>query len=162
MFSLLHSLIALYSAWNQIYAWFTLYATNFYLCMHQAKKAGSTHIQNYPFTHPTPRKERHDTAPTPAFTTGSMWNLILIRLMHDHISKWLINLSLWLNKNHTMKAYGEVKTWLHAFLPMQQICAPAATYLTPGHNHYVAGWVPEPVWTLYRIKKSIANAKNWT
>jgi len=69
--------------------------------------------------------------PTPALTSGNMSVLILIRMMHDHISRTLlINLSLRLNKNHTMKAHGGVEAWLHAFLPVQ-LCAPAATYLAP-------------------------------
>jgi hypothetical protein len=67
---------------------FFVYAPGQESRLNPTPKPDLSHIQYH-------EKEINDMAPTQAFTTGNMSNLILIRLMHDHISRRpLINLSL--------------------------------------------------------------------
>jgi len=97
-------------------------------------------IQNYPFPHATPWKERRDMTPRPTFTSGNMSVLILIRMMHDHICRTLlINLSPWLIKNHTMKAHGGVKAWLHTLLPSSYVLLLLHTWL----QYLLTKWLGE-------------------
>jgi hypothetical protein len=82
-----------------------------------------------------------------------------------------VKLSLWLIKHHDMKTHAEVEGKHHVFLTYGldegDWTALHLGHFNPGERaagtHWLeAGWGPEPVWTLRRIKRSLASIWNRT